>query len=416
MKVLHVNSLYPPHVGGGAEVVLAGTVRGFRARGQDAVVLTTHGGSGVQRDEVDGVPVYRMGHQNLYWHFPPREHSASARTLWHAMDSYNLFAGRQAGALIDEIEPDLIVCHNLAGLSVSVWAQAERRRVPVVQVLHDYYTLCPKSAMFRDGKPCAAPCGGCGVFRLPHRNASKAVAAVVGVSRAILDTHLAQGMFAKARVRAVVHNARKLPAPAERETTAAFTFGFIGALTEVKGVDLLARAFLNVARASLRPMRLLIAGSGKPEEVDRLRRTYDSPQISFVGHVDPVAFYRQLDVSVVPSLWHEPLGMVAFESIGAGVPVIGARRGGIPEIVQHELNGLLFEPAEAGGLERCLQRVLDDAALLQSMRAAGRESVAHLLDPDRMLDEYDAVFQRVRAATPAIGLTPVAMDVDPHRP
>ena len=259
MKALYVNALYPPHIGGGAEVVLAGMVRGFRERGQDVAVLTTHGGAGVLRDQVDGVPVYRIGSKNVYWQFPQREHSASARMLWHALDSYNLPAGRQAGALIDEIRPDLIVCHNLAGLSVSVWAEAERRGIPVVQVLHDYYTLCPKSTMFRGDRPCSGSCRSCGVFRLPQRGASKAVAAVVGVSRAILDTHLSRGMFADARIQAVVHNARSLPPPRERQTGGPFTFGFIGGLTDVKGVDLLARAFSTVARISQQPVRLLIA-------------------------------------------------------------------------------------------------------------------------------------------------------------
>ena len=410
MKVLYVNALYPPHIGGGAEVVLAGMVRGFRARGQDAVVLTTHGGAGVLREQVDGVPVYRMGNKNIYWQFPQREHSASARTLWHAMDSYNLPAGRQAGALIDEIRPELIVCHNLPGLSVSIWAQAEQRGIPVVQVLHDYYTLCPKVTMFRDGRPCAEPCGSCGLFRLPHRHASKAVAAVVGVSRAILDTHLSRGMFADARIQAVVHNARSLPLPPERDSGAPFTFGFIGGLTDVKGVDLLAQAFAAVARVSQRPMRLLIAGAGKDEEVARLRRSYESAQISFVGHVSPFDFFPQLDVSVVPSLWNDPFPGVVYEALGMGVPVIGARRGGIPEIVRHEHNGLLFEPTEAGALERCLLRLMDDTPLLQSMRQASRESVTHLLDPERVLDDYEAIYRRVtegHASVPGSSHVPV---------
>lgn len=398
MKVLYVNTLYQPHIGGGAEIALAGLVQGFLHRGQDLAVLTTHGGRAVLREQVDGVPVFRMGHQNVYWHFPHREHPAHERMLWHSIDSYNLFAGRQAGALIDEIRPDLIVCHNLPGLSVSVWAQARKRRIPVVQVLHDYYALCPSVTMFRDGQRCASPCKGCGAFRLPHQRASRAVSAVVGVSRAILDTHVQQGMFSGATIKAVVHNARSLPPPPERQATGALTFGFIGGLTSVKGVDLLARAFAAVARSSSRPMRLLIAGTGKEDEVARLRRTHESDRIRFVGHVDPIDFFQLLDVCVVPSLWNDPFPGVVYEALGLGVPVIGARRGGIPEVVRHEVNGLLFEPGEAGALERCLSRLRDDAALLQSMRRVSRESVAALLDPQRMLDEYDAVFRQALGA------------------
>lgn len=395
MNVLHVNSLYAPHVGGGAEVMLAELARGFRARGQAVSVLTTHGGTGVLRDTVDGVPVYRLGNKNIYWQFPPLERSAAARTLWHALDSYNLPMARQAAALIDEIRPDLIVCHNLPSLSASVWALGKRRGIPVVQVLHDYYSMCPKVTMFRKGHCCSSPCGSCSLFRMPHRHASKAVSAVVGVSRAVLDAHLAQGMFAQARIKTVVYNARSLPPPATRQTDETFTFGYIGGITDVKGVDRLAKAFAAVARSSKRPVRLMIAGTGKPEDVARLRREHESPQISISGRVDPFDFFSRLDVSVVPSLWNEPLGLVAFEAIGSGVPVIGARRGGIPEIVQHEVNGLLFEPDEPGSLERALQRTLDEPALLQSMRAAGRASVERFLDPQRVLDEYDEIFRQL---------------------
>ena len=158
MKVLYVNSLYPPDVGGGAEIALAAMVQGFRRRGQDAVVLTTHGGAGVLREQVGGVPVVRMGHKNVYWQHPPQARPAWQRMLWHALDSSNQPMARQAGALIDEIaaradrlpQPG----RHLRG---GVGRCAERRGILVVQVLHDYYHLCPKVTMFRDGQPVRRP-------------------------------------------------------------------------------------------------------------------------------------------------------------------------------------------------------------------------------------------------------------------
>ena len=89
MKVLYVNSLYPPDVGGGAEVALAAMVQGFRRRGQQVAVLSTHAGGGVLRELVDGVPVYRMANRNIYPFFPPQARPAWQRSLWHAIDSAN---------------------------------------------------------------------------------------------------------------------------------------------------------------------------------------------------------------------------------------------------------------------------------------------------------------------------------------
>jgi glycosyltransferase involved in cell wall biosynthesis len=422
MKVLYVNTLYPPDVGGGAEVVLAGIVQGFRDRGQDASVLTTHGGAGVLREWVGNVPVYRLGQKNIYWHFPPRQRPAWARTVWHAIDSYNLPMARQAATLIDELGPDLIVGHNLAGLSVAVWGQAEKRGIPFVQVLHDYYTLCPKVTMFRQGRPCTAPCGSCRAFRLPHARASRAVSAVIGVSQAVLDTHLRSGLFAQASIQAVVHNARSMAlarqAAVERDASRPFTFGYIGGLTDIKGVRLLMQAFDRVAATASRPMQLLLAGRGKAEDVAELKRAHGSASVHFLGHVDAADFYRRIDVCVVPSLWNEPLGMVVFEAIASGVPVIGSRRGGIPEMIRDGVNGLLFDPTEAGALEALLTRVVDSPSLLESLRDGGRASVRHFLEPQRMLDEYEAIYRRLVpgaavAAAGATGAVPPATRVLP---
>jgi glycosyltransferase involved in cell wall biosynthesis len=413
VKVLYINSLYPPDVGGGAEVALAAMVQGFRRRGQDAVVLTTHGGSGVRREQVDGVPVLRVGHRNVYWQHPPQARPAWQRTLWHAIDSSNPAMAHVVAAVIDEVGPELIVCHNLAGISAAVWARAEQRGIPLVQVLHDYYQLCPKVTMFRNGRPCAGPCGGCSLFRLPRRRASRAVAAVVGVSRAVLDTHLANGLFADAAIKTVVHNARALPAPQPRPPADAarpFTIGYLGGLTEIKGVHTLVQAFARLAAGTSRPMQLLVAGTGKDEYVAALQSDAAASPVRFVGHVNPVDFFAGLDVCVVPSLWNEPLGLVVFEAIASGVPVVGARRGGIPEMLHHEVNGLLYEPTEAGALEGALQRLMDDAALLRSLRGAGRASVASFLDPGRMLDEYEAVYARVlQARTRGVQGEPTAL-------
>lgn len=405
LKVLYVNSLYAPDIGGGAEVALSAMVRGFLQRGQEASILTTHGGDGTLHEWVDGVPVHRISQRNIYAHFPPKARPAWARMTWHALDSFNLAMRRQAARVIDEVHPDLIVCHNLAGLSVAIWGLARQRKLPLVQVLHDYYTLCPRVTMFRRGACCTHPCRGCSLFRLPHRRASNAVSAVVGVSQAVLDIHLRQGLFAQADVRAVVHNAHAMPLAKGRPARDRFTFGYIGSLTEIKGVERLTQAFLRLATDRSLNLRLLIAGTGKDELVQQLKRSYASDRISFVGHVNPSEFFAQIDVCVVPSLWNEPLGLVVFEAIASGAPVIGARRGGIAEIIRHEVNGLLFEPDEAGALEQAMLRLMRDPSLLESMRAAGRASVARFLDPQRMLDEYEVIYRRVLQRPVDVGRT-----------
>lgn len=390
MRSLHINTFYPPHIEGGAEVTLATIVRRLIRQGIDASVVSTHGGQGIVREVVDGVSVIRLPIRNAYWYVGDKKRPAWKRALWHAIDSYNLLMAGALGKAIDEVRPDIISCHNLAGLSCTAWEVASRRGLPVVQVLHDYYAICPKVTMYRNGHCCERQCSSCALYRLPHRRASNAVRAVVGVSKAILDAHLARGLFTNAEVKAVIYNAQELPPAPARSSLSheTVTFGFIGTLSAVKGIELLLRDFAKLASSSARPMRLLVAGSGEQGYVRQLRRHHESAAVTFVGRTTPSDFFPLLDVSVVPSLWQEPLGRVVFESMHYGVPVIGSRRGGIPEMIQHGVNGLLFEPEQPDALLCAMRRLVDSQHELEAMKAAAPGSVATFLDEHRMADEY----------------------------
>lgn len=396
MRILYINSLYPPDIGGGAEITLSNLVNGLVRRGHQAAVLTTHGGRGLEVSSVNGVKVYRFGIRNIYWHFPPTEQPSWKRLTWHAIDSYNLLARYDVRRAINEFKPDIISCHNLPGLSIAAWDEVFYAKLPIVQVLHDYYSICPKSTMFNNGRNCAKPCNSCAIFRLPHAHTSNKLSAVVGVSKAVLDKHLQAGLFANVPIKKVIYNARRLkvPTPAPR-TQDALTFGFIGGLTVVKGIVSLVEAFIRVATQSQRPIRLLIGGIGKDEYVAELKRRFASDQILFLGQVDPVAFFNQIDVTVVPSIWNEPLGMVVAESLGFSVPVIGAKRGGIPEMIQHEHNGLTYDPDEAYALDAAMLRVIEMPELLMDLRNKASSTVSNFLNEELMISEHESLYWNI---------------------
>lgn len=82
------------------------------------------------------------------------------------------------------------------------------------------------------------------------------------------------------------------------------------------------------------------------------------------------AHYRDADVFVLPSFM-EAFGMPLAEAQVSGLPVVGARTGGIPYIVEDGVTGLLVEPGDADGLTAALRRLLSDADLRASLAAAG---------------------------------------------
>ncbi len=74
------------------------------------------------------------------------------------------------------------------------------------------------------------------------------------------------------------------------------------------------------------------------------------------------------DVLVMPVIWEETFSLVIREALQAGLPVIAARRGALPEVIEDGRNGLLFEPENAEDLRRCLRRLLDEPGLLDRLK------------------------------------------------
>ena len=91
-------------------------------------------------------------------------------------------------------------------------------------------------------------------------------------------------------------------------------------------------------------MYLLIAGTGDPVFVDKLKANYSMYSVEFLGYNDPIEFYKKIDWNIVPSVWNEPLARVCFEPKFFGIPVISSNKGGNPEAINHKVDGLLFDP------------------------------------------------------------------------
>jgi glycosyltransferase involved in cell wall biosynthesis len=390
MKVLLVNHMYAPEIGSGAEATLANLAAGMRRRGVDVRVATTSAGDKIVEDEVAGIRVTRVPLRNIYPRHGPAHQPPVKRLIWHVRDSHNPAMGVALEAVIAQFGPDVVAFHNLNGFSSAAWDAAYAQGKPTVQVLHDYYHLCPRSQLFRDGANCTRPCTRCRVLRHGRAAQSNRLKAVVGVSHAVLDAHVRNGLFAEVAVRKVINNAWPVSAPEARSYPAtATTFGFIGALAEWKGIRHLLDAFRRViADDGLANLRLLVGGQGNPEYEAELRATYASDRVEFLGRVSPESFYRQIDVCVVPSIWHDPLPSVVFESLLFGVPVIGARRGGIPEMVSERVNGLLYEPDDPAALDACIRDMATAPGMLGAYGESARRGSGHFADIGRVVDEH----------------------------
>lgn len=392
MRVLYIHALYAPHIAGGAEISLKLLVEAMQAKGHQVAVLSLVPQGGLSSDWVDGVKVYRAGLKNSYWPFANVRPGKIRRLWWHLRDRYNRSMMGYVREVLAAERPDVVSCHNLVGWSVAVWDEVCRAGIPVVQVLHDMYLLSPNSTLFKAGHAQAHQDYVSRLLRRRHRRASSHLSAVVGISRSIMDRFLQYGYFERVP-HYVVPNARGIPAvgpPRMREEGAVLTVGYIGTLTATKGVEWLISQFKSVAIDG----RLRIAGNGKAADVARLKRlAAEDGRIDFVGYVAASDFYGTIDVLVVPSLWEEPLGMVAIEGLANHLPVVASNRGGLRETVVDGVNGIHCDPDKPGSLGAALVTLWKDVERYNRMAAAARDSVGEYLSVERMVNEYEQVLR-----------------------
>jgi glycosyltransferase involved in cell wall biosynthesis len=99
----------------------------------------------------------------------------------------------------------------------------------------------------------------------------------------------------------------------------------------------------------------------------------------------------------MPSLWEGlPLSLVL--AMGAGLPVVATRVAGIPEVVRHEISGLLVEPGDSAALGREMARLVDSADLRGSLGEQAREFVLPRFGFDHYVESITALYDRLIAA------------------
>jgi glycosyltransferase involved in cell wall biosynthesis len=142
---------------------------------------------------------------------------------------------------------------------------------------------------------------------------------------------------------------------------------YAGRISREKGVDTL----VSAATETKLPVRLAGRRSAMRD------CAADVPaNVEFVGWLDGPrldSFYRGARLLVLPSTWFEVSPLVIAEAMSFGLPVVASRIGGIPEMVEDGVTGLLFEPGNVTDLSEKLTRLWHDPALCREMGRAGRE-------------------------------------------
>jgi glycosyltransferase involved in cell wall biosynthesis len=361
---------------GGAEAYMAAVRDGLRAAGDEVRLLTSTAGSAG-----DGAAEYRAyGSERM-----------AARALLQLANPFALLAVRAA---LREFRPDVVLV-NMYENQLSPAILGRLRHVPAVLSVTDYKPICPvASKLLPSGRLCADRAGlvclRAGCVSLPHWLRDQPRYALIRAGQRHFDRVLACSRWVQRELASNGLGSEHLTLPVappgagfRRVPAAEPLFVYCGRLEATKGVATLLRAFART-RTESPAARLRIVGRGAERgSLERLVQSLGlEGAVTFRGWVPPAEVERELADAwalVVPSLWAEPLGLVAVEAIVRGVPVIASASGGLGEVVAHGVSGLLFPNG-------------DDAALAEHMRAiaSGDGFPSHALP--------EAVVERTREA------------------
>jgi len=360
----------------------------------------------------------RQGHEVIRWSVRNAEIDAwpmhrKLRLAWET--TWSSSSRRTMQALLGEHRPDVVHFHNtLPIISPSAIHAAHGSGAAVALTLHNYRLLCPAGTLLRNGsvcEDCPAHSLARSVVHACYRGSraqSATVAFMLAAHRRLgtwsrcVDAYIALTPFMRSKLLEsglppdrvhVKHNVVALdPAPVTKPDDYAL---FAGRLAPEKGISTLLAAL-----EGLRGHRLLIAGSGplQKEVAAAASRVRGVQSLGQIPPTDALALTRRARVLVFPSVWYEGFPMTILEAIGAGVPVVASRIGGLPDILTEGADGFLVPPAEPAALAQRVVSLMEDDALHARMSAAARRTFETRFTAQKSYEQLMLIYGQAVAA------------------
>lgn len=360
MKALVLTREYPPHIYGGAGVVVDQLSRALSRR--MAVEVRCFG----EREPADDGIVVRG-----YTAWPRLSAGPDWPRFAPALETLSIALAMAR----DPVDASIVHAHTWYADMGGVWIRT-LYRIPLVVTLHSLEPL----------RPWKADQLGTGYLLSTwiEKTAVETADRVIAVSGRMRDDILDHFRVDPAKV-VVIHNGidperfrrtDRRDALERRGVRPPYVL-FVGRITDQKGIFHL----LEAARQLPAGVQVVLCASAPdtPEIEERLRRAVpEHPNVLWIPEMVPVQevvqLYSHAAVFACPSVY-EPFGLINLEAMACETPVVASAVGGIVEVVEDGKTGLLVEPGRPDELAAALRRVLDDPARGRAMGRAGRRRV-----------------------------------------
>ena len=384
MRILFLNNFC--YLRGGSERVLFEEMRMLKEAGHEVAVFS-------RANPQNASSAYDR-------YFPPEIHTERVQLSAGALGTvkeliYSNTARLCLRKVLAEFNPDIAHAHNIYGrLTTSVLDELHSNGIPTIMTLHDLKLICPSYLMLNKGSVCEECKGGRyyrAVINKCHKDSYVASAVYA------LESWLNHTLKRYDSIRYFVSPSRFLREkciefglPPDKivylpnfidantvETTVqpGKYLLYVGRLSREKGVKTLLGAMGKLQNS----ISLYIVGDG-PERANLERFTSQSQiDVSFAGHMKGTLLneaFNHAKAVVMPSECYENAPLTILEAFAHGKPVVGARIGGIPEMIDDGVDGYLFEAGDVDDLRSKIEQVMNlkDEECVQ-LGNAGREKV-----------------------------------------
>ena len=426
------------------------------ARGVEVRILTGYPGRKSIDDaghtdeyEYAGLSVYRFHHAFVV--MPGQKSRLDG-------DYDNRLAGAFFRKIVAIFKPDVVHCFHLHRLGTRIIAEAVATGMAAFFTPTDFWPICPTGQLMDvHGDPCAGPsrnAGNCivhlaanrlrpspgvwmarlpnvagslaaGLARyglLPERAGGSEILSVSGrkdlivsrlnlLDRIVVPTRMMERLLIQhgvdsCRITYSAFGVDCRAAELSRENPAPgvpLRLGYIGTLAPHKGCHLLIEAFNRLADG-VANLRIYGRETDFPDYVLELRRiATGNRRIEFLGEFPNARIgdvMADLDVLVVPSLWHENSPLVIYSAQAARCPVIGSDVEGIAEVVRDDVDGLLFQRGNVAALMQTLLRVTGRSELLGTLSSMAPRPKTMATYTDELLHIWTDSMASRRAENP----------------
>ena len=320
---------------------------------------------------------------------------------------YNPVSRRKFRKILREENPDVVHIHNLYPfISPSILTEVKVASVPVIMTVHNYRLVCPNGLNYSKNKICER-CSGGKEYWCALKNCEKNLFKSVGyglrnwwarIQRYYLDNvsvfvcltefqrnKLMQAGYPNEKM-VIIPNMVQLPIFKEVNSIGEYV-GFAGRVSEEKGISILIKASKNCPTIPVR----IAGGYDKMLGLEGII----PKNVKLLGHCNPdslLNFYQKARFIVLPSVWYEGFPTVLVEAMLYGKAIICSNIGGLPDIVDDGVTGLLVKPGDDEDLAEKIQYLWERPKLCKEMGVAGREKALREYSQEqyyrRLMDVY----------------------------